>query len=287
MSQAFIHGVDQNPVASLAQELGLSLIPMDECKLLGSDGQPVAEVMDQRIQALWNRVLDECAVRQQQELDDHVEARTRDSRGETTEESHGEGSSSTDSDAAEETIRANGNELHIASMIEKCEMPLTQAKDGAYTTSRYEERSCSPNRDTCPRNDVGGDIGDGNVPGDKNEKRKGRMKMKRRTAGPGATTRSPISFGQVLEETARPHLAHLSTAELELWGWHRGNLEISCGAVSSYYGDKNASKPFRSRGPLMVRSRSWGNILANACLCAPNTKMLAAESLLIFAPMML
>ena len=37
----------------------------------------------------------------------------------------------------------------------------------------------------------------------------------------------------MLEETARVHLANLSKAEHELWGWHRGNLEISCGAVSS------------------------------------------------------
>ncbi|CAN0476754.1 unnamed protein product, partial [Ectocarpus sp. 8 AP-2014] len=61
LGAAFIHGIEDNPVAALAQELGLTLVPMDDCTLLGNDGQPVPEAMDQRIQRLWNRVLDECA----------------------------------------------------------------------------------------------------------------------------------------------------------------------------------------------------------------------------------
>lgn len=44
--QAFIHGIENNPVAALAQELGLTLVPMDECKLLNRQGQPVPEAMD-------------------------------------------------------------------------------------------------------------------------------------------------------------------------------------------------------------------------------------------------
>lgn len=44
--QAFIHGIKDNPVAALARELGLTLVPMDDCKLLNKDGQPVPEAMD-------------------------------------------------------------------------------------------------------------------------------------------------------------------------------------------------------------------------------------------------
>lgn len=46
-AQAFIHGIENNPVAALAQELGLTLVPMDDCKLLNREGQPVPEAMDQ------------------------------------------------------------------------------------------------------------------------------------------------------------------------------------------------------------------------------------------------
>ena len=47
LAQAFIHGIENNPVAALAQELGLTLVPMDDCKLLNRQGQPVPEAMDQ------------------------------------------------------------------------------------------------------------------------------------------------------------------------------------------------------------------------------------------------
>ncbi|CAM9423377.1 unnamed protein product, partial [Discosporangium mesarthrocarpum] len=60
LGAAFIHGIDGNPVADLARDLGLTLVPMDDCKLSTDKGK-VEAILDQRIQRLWNEVLDECA----------------------------------------------------------------------------------------------------------------------------------------------------------------------------------------------------------------------------------
>ncbi|CAM9738978.1 unnamed protein product, partial [Choristocarpus tenellus] len=60
MGAAFIHGVDDNPVAALADDLGLTLIPMDNCRLATGE-EKLEETLDNRIQKLWNSVLDKCA----------------------------------------------------------------------------------------------------------------------------------------------------------------------------------------------------------------------------------
>lgn len=208
MFQAFIHGIDQNPVAALAQELGLTLVPMDHCKLSDSDGKPVEAAMDERIQTLWNTILDECADLQQQY------AAATDSRGETSDEtnSDGDGSSSGESEVAETT----------AAIV--AHMPTSAAETMSKTVPVNE--NC---RDQDARHEVG-------------NKSKTRVvgicesehgaKSAGRDRGKGSVSKTPVTLGQVLEETARTRVASFSKAELELWGWHRGNLEISCGAVS-------------------------------------------------------
>lgn len=232
MMQAFIHGIDQNPVAALAQELGLTLVPMDDCKLSASDGRPVPEAMDQRIQALWNKVLDECAEKQQQQQqkqqkqeeeqhDDQSNNEAGDSRGETSEESHGENSSSAESEAAE-AAGTNVMEARASSDEGPSEIPPTHTQGTAIRESLPVNGSSTST------------IGGEGRPRDSIEQDhpRDRASSKKRSPGRRATPRAPESLGQVLDETARAHVASFSRAEHELWGWHRGNLEISCGAVS-------------------------------------------------------
>lgn len=192
-------------MAALAQELGLTLIPMDECKISDIDGRPVALPMDQRIQALWNKVLDECAEKQQQSLA-AAAASVDDSRGETSEESNGEGS-------------VNGSAGSEA------------AENGSNTRESREHASSADGTSEATRTDSGGDKEDAG--GGKQIASNGGPKLKRRARRSSASLRTPVvSLGKLLEETASAHVANFSKAEHELWGWHRGNLEISCGAVS-------------------------------------------------------
>lgn len=187
-------------MAALAQELGLTLVPMDDCKISDIAGRPVTETMDQRIQALWNKVLDECAEKQKHSM----AALGDDSRGETSEESNGDGSSSSaGSEAAENEIAIR--ESHV-------DAPSADGTSEATPTDTDGDKG-----------DAGG--GEQNAAG-------GGPKLHRRVRRPSASPRTPVSLGSLLEETARVHVAKFSKAEHELWSWHRGNLEISCGAVS-------------------------------------------------------
>ena len=225
-TQAFIHGINQNPVAALARELGLTMIPMDDCKLSDSGGRPVAEATDGRIQALWNRVLDECAEKQDAQnnnvtVNDHSSTvSSNDSPGDTSVESHGEGNSSAESEAPEATSANDDHALGVTHMHKE----TPRGAEGA-----------DKDRNGRPEQDSSNPVGKGKARS--KEKGNGRLGggavLARQAQGARATLRNPASLGQVLEETARVHLASLSKAEHELWGWHRGNLEISCGAVST------------------------------------------------------
>eukprot|EP00903_Cladosiphon_okamuranus_P012741 g11911.t1 len=206
LGAAFIHGIENNPVAALAQELGLTLVPMDDCKLLNRQGQPVPEAMDQRIQGLWNRVLDKCAENRQKSVINSsgttrapsgVVPAGEDSRGETSEESHGEGSSSTESEMAEPEAATPG---------------LAQVPGGVQHTGNVT----STGAEREDNGKTGGPVG--------------KTALERPALKPGSTARDPVSLGRVLEETAREHLTSFSREEMEVWNWHRGNLEISCGA---------------------------------------------------------
>lgn len=202
-------------MAALAHELGLTLVPMDDCKLLGNDGKSVPEAMDQRIQRLWNRVLDECAEKQRTKKNHGgslplasrgVGSSGDDSRGETSEESHGEGSSSAESEVAErEDVNGQHSPVRRSVHSTYVETPTpTEAQDvRELTETGSKERASGPEDEAV--------IG-------------------RPAQCPSST--APVSLGTVLEETAREHLANFSKAEMEVWNWHRGNLEISCGAVS-------------------------------------------------------
>lgn len=236
---------------------------MDHCKLSASDGHTAEKAMDERVQSLWNAVLDECGAKQEQLLQELereqqqlnlgeeggnddvlpsekaalVTPRKRelavaaghDSRGETSEESNEELSSNSGSDAPEVVT---GND------------PLVNRADS--TAERNTRTTC---QDVLVHQS---EVTPNSLPIEKEEKRKSsgangsvavrtaartavrtsgrRVPVRARSA---ASKRPLMSLGQMLEEIAEPHLAKFSEAERELWGWHRGNLEISCGAVSS------------------------------------------------------
>jgi hypothetical protein len=55
---ALIHGMIDNPIASLVQEIGLSLQPVSECLLLNSSGWPVDPREDDKTSSLFNECLD-------------------------------------------------------------------------------------------------------------------------------------------------------------------------------------------------------------------------------------
>lgn len=207
---------------------------MDHCKISACDGRPVEQGVDERIQSLWNSVLDECAEKQQQQLaplEENADSSSRetspvprhqrvaiaaaDSRGETSDESNGEVSSSAGSDAAEVVFESGSQE------------DVLPPANGVSTEGEVPGCTSAPA--------VLGFVSKGG---------KESSRETSRSAGRGATSKgrarsvkseltTPVSLGKVLEETAQPHLANFCEAEHELWGWHRGNLEISCGAVSS------------------------------------------------------
>lgn len=204
------------------------MIPMDDCKLSDSGGRPVAEATDGRIQALWNRVLDECAEKQntQNNANDHSSTvSSNDSPGDTSVESHGEGNSSAESEAPEATS-ANGNHAQPPGVdtVDRVPKAVPRSAEGGDKgrNGRPHQVSSNPVGKGKARSKENGRLGGGEMP-------------MRRAQSPRAASRNPASLGQVLEETARVHLASLSKAEHELWGWHRGNLEISCGAVSTVH----------------------------------------------------
>lgn len=218
--------------------------------------------MDERVQSLWNAVLDECGAKQEQLLQEleheqqqqqqlslgeeegtddvlpsenapliapqHRElgvATGHDSRGETSEESNEELSSNSGSDAPEVVT---GNEPHVHGAA-------ATAKRNARTTCRdvfVHQSEVKPNSLSIKK---GGKRKSRGANGSVAARTTARTPGRRVPVGvkSAASKRPLMSLGQVLEEIAEPHLAKFSEAERELWGWHRGNLEISCGAVSS------------------------------------------------------
>lgn len=170
-----------------------------------------------RIQGLWNRVLDECAEKQKKSSTSSGTSRAPsgglsagdDSRGETSEESHGEGSSSAESEMEPEAAtRELGQVLGVHDTG-------NMASPGA---ERGDDRPDQVSNAPLGKGEAGGPVGE--TASDKPAQEA------------GSTARNPVSLGRVLEETAREHLAGFSREEMEVWNWHRGNLEISCGAVS-------------------------------------------------------
>lgn len=154
--------------------------------------------MDERVQALWNSILDECAEKQW--------ATASGSPGETTRDLVSKGGH-----------RVGNETTHDGIAVEPgAQAPAVMGTNGSLPTNGYRrnefERDAIKNEARCQ----GGRATDRVVTG--------------RTKPPRAV-KSSTSLGQVLEDTAHPHLVNFSKAELELWGWHRGNLEISCGAV--------------------------------------------------------
>lgn len=173
---------------------------------------------NRRIQGLWNRVLDECAEKQKKSRSSSGTSRAPsgvvsagdDSRGETSEESHGEGSSSAESEMAEPEA-ATRELAQVLGLHDPGNVESTGAERG----------------DVGPDQASNAPLGKGKAGGPA-----GRTASERPAQEAGSTARDPVSLGRVLEETAREHLASFSREEVEVWNWHRGNLEISCGAVS-------------------------------------------------------
>lgn len=177
---------------------------------------PLPMRSNSRIQGLWNRVLDECAEKQKAGSSRGVSLPSsdvglagEDSRGETSEESHGEGSSGADSEAAEpeDAIRDLTQVLGVHST-------RTVAPTGA------QDGNSEPGQESTT-------LGKDKVAGQPD-----RAVSEKPAQSTGFKARDPVSLGSVLEETAHDYLSSFSSEELEVWNWHRGNLEISCGAVS-------------------------------------------------------
>lgn len=159
--------------------------------------------------------MDECAEKQRKINNGNIYATPavvsagEDSRGETSEESHGEGSSSAESEIAEPEA-ANRELAQVLGVHDTGGVASTGAETG----------------DVGPDQVSNAPLGNG-----KARRYVGRTASERPAQGAGSTARGPASLGKVLEETAREHLASFSREEMEVWNWHRGNLEISCGAV--------------------------------------------------------
>lgn len=133
-----------------------------------------------------------------------------DSRGETSEESHGEGSSSAESETAEP--EATTRELaQVLGIHDTGNVAPAGAKGGGVGPGQASNAPLGKGK-------AGGPVG--------------RTAWEKPAQKTGSTARDPVSLGRVLEETAREHLSSFSREEMEVWNWHRGNLEISCGAVS-------------------------------------------------------
>lgn len=163
--------------------------------------------------------MDECAEKQKKSsssgtsrASSGVVSAGDDSRGETSEESHGEGSSSAESEAAEPGATAR-EVAQVLGVHDTGNVTPTGAKRG----------------DVDPNQGSNTPLGKGKAGG-----AVGKTASERPAQEAGSTTaRDPVSLGRVLEETAREHLVSFSREEMEVWNWHRGNLEISCGAVSA------------------------------------------------------
>lgn len=171
-----------------------------------------------RIQGLWNRVLDECAEKQRASSSRGISLPPSsgvglagdDSRGETSEESHGEGSSSAESEAAEtdDAIR-----------------DLTQVgvpSNGNVASTGAQNGDGGPGQEPTALQRTGKTGGQVH-----------RAVSHKSAQGADLKARNPVSLGSVLEETAHDYVSSFSSEEMEVWNWHRGNLEISCGAVSA------------------------------------------------------
>lgn len=193
--QALIHGVEDNPVAALAKEIDLTLIPMEECKLFGTDGNSVDPTMDASIQKMWNIILDRCAEKQQLSQSDYRGCISHHHRRSVP----------------------HGN--HVGSDISPA--GNTDDLSVSFPTSAQQNSAAEP-------------------VGSYNEERKNlqstarplpRYKNQRLANGQSKSVRCSTTFGGLLEETAQEHVSKFSSRESELWNWHRGNLEMSCGAV--------------------------------------------------------
>ncbi|KAG5175476.1 amine oxidase [Tribonema minus] len=206
LGAAFIHGVEGNPLSAIVKEMGLTPVPFEQCTLYQSDGWPADIREDRRVERIFNDVLERC----HQAAVQHLEQRGRSFSDATA-------ASREPAPGLSNTIGSGGSRRRPASTLKPSAgaTAATAAAAGAASTPSGN-----------------GAAADGAV-----DSRNGVHSTVAAATGAAAGVEPaqpqrilPGRLDELLAQEGKSLLSGLSKGEQQLFNWHRGNLEIACGA---------------------------------------------------------
>jgi [histone H3]-N6,N6-dimethyl-L-lysine4 FAD-dependent demethylase len=187
----FIHGVEDNPLAHLAKDLGLLTVPFDSCLLYNSKGWPVDSRDDRRIERVFNEVLEQC---------------------------HQSASEQLQTIATQQHLIQQQQQQQQQQMLAAAaaKAPSTAAAEAPATA----EHDAVPGAAAAPEEDHdAAATAAAAVPEQDHD-----VNMM-----PASAT-AAIPLTDMMTDVGGAVLANLTASEKQLFDWHRSNLEIACGA---------------------------------------------------------
>lgn len=187
---SFIHGVDGNPITTVAEDLGLTLVPFEQCILYDAKGWAVEKALDGKIEKNFNDTLESCHQAAQRVVQ-QLEASS--AKAQST------GAPVIECSTPESSSRCLNKQLEEAAVSDGC---LHSSDKTGNLHAGGDGCSVTP----AP-------AGTTNA-----------FPLIR------PWSEVPARLDEMVEATCGSMLATLSTEEKRLFQWHRSNLEIACGA---------------------------------------------------------
>jgi [histone H3]-N6,N6-dimethyl-L-lysine4 FAD-dependent demethylase len=182
----FIHGVEDNPLAHLAKDLGLLTVPFDSCLLYNSKGWPVDSRDDRRIERVFNEVLEQCHQSASEQLQTATQQHLLQQQ-------------------QQQTLAAAAKAPSIAATAAKAPPTAAVAAPAAAAAVDDQLAATATAVAAVPAQDHDVNM----IP---------------------ASATAAIPLTSMMTDVGGAVLANLTTAEKQLFDWHRSNLEIACGA---------------------------------------------------------
>ena len=250
---ALIHGINDNPIYAITEQMGIPTCPVSDCLLFNESGWPVDTKEDERIATMFNECLEETFERVAAPKDAEppssssaaaaatsISTATIDVSGNTLPEQSSTASSNL---TPATTITATTLPLHEEKKQELATTsPPTLSEDTPAAKSVDElERSKQPAR----------------IPGDSGVDTNTIIENSNPKSGLVADTSAP--FGDVFEQVCAEKGAPTS---YPLFQWHLANLEVGCGASFPSLGYKwNDDEPYGFDGDHCAVKTSWKPVM--------------------------
>ena len=260
---ALIHGIDNNPIYSITQNMGIPTCPVSDCLLFNGSGWPVDTREDERIASMFNECLEETFQRvaakgsidpplSASESSEAVNVEDNNSISQVASAGPGNSTITSPTTTSEAVARAvavtypeqEENEKHDSAAASP--PTLSEDKPAATTATTREEIQYSK----PAARKTAGDEGVG---------RDGQSEQNNLPSGESAALDESATFGDVFDQVCAEKGVPSS---YPLFQWHQANLEVGCGASFPGLGFKwNDDEPYGFDGSHCAVKTSWKPVM--------------------------